>query len=155
MLSVACLFFFLCGKLQLSAQCVDSTHIQNGAYCDPTWIPVCGCNGYTYRNDCFARNAGIVNNNWVSGICDAVDFDFNPNPAYDEVYIDAMLKNVGDMNVQLVDRFGQIYYSTSFTNVTEMVFQISVNGLPEGMYFIKIFCNDGLRVKKLVVPQKP
>jgi len=155
MLLIASMLFFLIGKIQLSAQCIDSTLIQNGAYCDPTWIPVCACNGITYRSDCFARNAGVANNSWVAGICDPVDFDFNPNPAYDLIYIDAMLKNIGNMNVQLVDRFGQIFYSTTFTDVTEQVFQISVNGIPNGMYFIKIYCNDGMRVKKVVIPQIP
>jgi hypothetical protein len=151
-LLIACFVFLLAGKVQLSAQCIDSTHIQYGAYCDPSWVPVCACNGYTYRNDCFARNAGIINNNWVYGICDPVDFDFTPNPATDYINIDAIMKVPGDMYVQLFDRFGRIFYATTYPNVSEIQFQIDVRGFPIGMYFINIFCSDGYRVKKVVLP---
>jgi hypothetical protein len=146
-------FVFLCfGNVRLSAQCFDSTHVQYGAYCDPAWVPVCACNGITYRNDCFARNAGVVNNNWVYGICDAVDFVFDPNPAIDIINVHAILKNPGDMYVQVLDRFGRIYYTNIFPNVSDIIFQLSVNGYPTGIYFINIYCADGYRVKKVVVP---
>lgn len=149
-LLVACLVFLLAGKIQLSAQCIDTTHIQYGAYCDPQWIPVCGCDGYTYRSDCFARNAGL--NYWTYGICDAVDFDFNPNPATDYIDVDAIMKVQGDLYVQLIDRFGRVFYSTTYPGVTEIQFQINVKGFPTGIYFINIFCSNGYRVKKVVLP---
>ncbi len=142
---------FLSGNKQLSAQCIDSTHIQYGGYCDPQWIPVCGCNGVTYRNDCFSRNAGLVS--WNYGICDAIDFDFNPNPPSNDGYIDihAIMRTPGYMNVQLVDRFGRIYYSTAFSNISDFTFQINVKGFPAGMYLLNLWCNDGFKVKKIVV----
>ncbi len=153
-LLIACLVFFITGNVRLSAQCIDSTHIQNGAYCDPAWVPVCACDGHTYRSDCVARNKGFTS--WYYGICDAIDFDFNPNPAADIINIDAMMKNAEDMDVQLIDRFGQIFYSTTFPaspGVLEQVFQIDVQGFPTGVYFLKIFCKDGMKVKKVVVPE--
>ena len=81
---------FLSGNIHLSAQCADSSLVQNGAYCDPQWIPVCGCDGITYRNDCFARNRGLLQ--WGYGICDAIDFDFNPNPPVDNINVDVIIK---------------------------------------------------------------
>ncbi|MDQ3110069.1 MAG: hypothetical protein M3R17_09255 [Bacteroidota bacterium] len=150
-LGIAFFVLFLSGNIHLGAQCVDSTQIQYGAYCDPQWIPVCACNGTTYRNDCFARNEGVQT--WNYGICDAVDFDFNPNPPVDYITVDAILKTPGYMQVQLIDRFGRIFYSTAYQNVTELIFQITVKGFPPGLYYIMIWCNEGFKVRKMVVTQ--
>lgn len=151
-LLIASFVLFLSGNIQLNAQCVDSTLIQPGAYCDPQWIPVCGCNGVTYRNDCFSRIAGLQQ--WNYGICDAIDFDFNPNPVdpfNDYVNINAIIKTPGFMQVQLMDRFGRLFYSTSYTNPGQMSFQMAVRGFPAGLYYILIYCTDGYKVRKLVI----
>jgi hypothetical protein len=150
-LLIACFVFFLSGNIQLSAQCADSSLVQHGAYCDPQWIPVCGCNGVTYRNDCFARNQGLLQ--WNYGICDAIDFDFNPNPPVDYINVDVIIKTPGYMQVQLHDRFGRIFYSTSYVNPGQMSFQMNVKGFPAGLYYILIFCEDGYKVRKLVITE--
>ncbi len=134
------------------AQCIDSTMIQYGAYCDPRWEPVCGCDGLTYRNDCFTRNLGMTT--WQYGICDALDFDFNPNPVFDFINIDAILRIQGTLYVELVDRFGRVYYRNLFPSVTRYQFQISVNGFPPGLYLLNLYCDDGYRVKKVVIPER-
>ncbi len=151
MKNVLVLVFFICFFAKttlLRAQCVDSSLIQYG-YCDPDWVPVCACDEKTYRNDCFARNNGMVN--WYYGICDAVDFDFNPNPPTDYINVDAIMKYAGNMNVQLLDRFGRIFYNNSFDYVSEFQFQIYVKGFPTGLYFLNIWCNEGYKVRKVVV----
>ncbi len=143
---------FLSGTIRLTAQCADSSLVQYGAYCDPQWIPVCGCDGNTYRNDCFARNNGLLQ--WNYGICDAIDFDFNPNPVdpfNDYVNVNVIIKTPGSMQVQLMDRFGRLFYSTSYTNPGQMSLQLAVRGFPAGLYYILIYCNDGYKVRKLVI----
>jgi len=52
-------------------ECVDQDLIDPNAACYDVWEPVCGCNGVTYSNDCYALNYGGVTS-WSSGPCDIV-----------------------------------------------------------------------------------
>ena len=132
----------------IQAQCVDSTRIQYGAYCDPRWEPVCGCDGYTYRNDCFARNMGL--NTWTYTICDPVDFDFTPNPPIEAITVDVWLKIPGNLYIEIVDRFGKVYYNNAYQGMDHYIFQIDFSGYPEGSYYLHCYNEQGSRVKKVL-----
>ena len=51
--------------------CIDPTLIDPTASCYDLWDPVCGCNGMTYSNDCYAVNYGGVTS-WTQGPCNDV-----------------------------------------------------------------------------------
>ena len=48
--------------------CIDESKISDDYNCDDYYEPVCGCNGITYGNECYAENAGVTE--WTEGECD-------------------------------------------------------------------------------------
>ena len=50
-------------------ECIDESKISDDySVCTEEYQPVCGCNGQTYSNDCYAENAGVTE--WTEGECD-------------------------------------------------------------------------------------
>ena len=47
--------------------CVDSLCINDSTDCPLVYYPVCGCNGITYSNSCFASISGVTC--YVEGEC--------------------------------------------------------------------------------------
>ncbi|HET6243943.1 MAG: T9SS type A sorting domain-containing protein [Bacteroidetes bacterium] len=128
--------------------CYDSLLVSPGTYCYPEYDPVCACNDTTYRNNCFARIAGFQQ--YVSGICEAVDFNIDVNPVYYALDLDIILKQEGPVTVYVFDWFGKVYYQDYFTNVKRMDLYIDAGSFKQGMYLVAVKNYEEQVIKKFV-----
>ncbi len=152
---IICLFFFAfsnTGKAQFFYDCVDTSRVNPYYICgDPTYRPVCGCNGVTYRNECSAYFAGGVNYH-NNGTCENFGFDILQNPVLYYLTLSVYTSKSDRVLLQVWNLFGKIEYEDYFVgyeaSVTEKI--IDTYNWPRGMYIVVVNVNGEQQTKKLV-----
>lgn len=60
---IVVIFIIGCNNID---ECIDESKISEDP-CGEIYVPVCGCDGVTYPNQCHAENAGVLD--WIEGEC--------------------------------------------------------------------------------------
>jgi hypothetical protein len=137
--------------------CIDTTlaNFNSNPCYGFSYEPVCGCDNVTYRNECMAQAAGIVNYSYTQGPCEFMDFDFYPNPVATagQLKLKVICKGVSDINVWIFDMyFRQMYYQVS-RQYADVELYPDVRGFGNGMFFIVVEAGGAVKVKRLLVNQ--
>ena len=61
------ILFFSLISCEKNNTCIDATQINDSIACIEIYNPVCGCDGNTYDNSCYADKAGVTS--YVVGEC--------------------------------------------------------------------------------------
>ncbi|MCB9241854.1 MAG: T9SS type A sorting domain-containing protein [Flavobacteriales bacterium] len=144
MVRIALTFIFSLTISSLFAQfpnqmCVDSNRIDPFFQCnDPNFMPVCGCNFKTYRNECVAfRNYG-VNTIQYDGVCleDYLFLSIYPNTVTAQVDAYLQFYKASSASIQIRDAYGKLMFSQNYPVVDKRQFTFYVSDYRPGMYFM-------------------
>ncbi len=106
--------------------------------------------GHTYQFD-----GGVETENKIAKVKTLNDYSFNvfPNPAKHKTSVDINVGDkIADVDVKIIDAGGRIVYRNEFNGVSGYkTFDISLSGLPTGVYFMTLSSDVVNGNKRLVV----
>jgi len=152
------LFFAQSVSAQIIPPCVDSNRANPFFHCnDPAYIPVCGCDGVTYRNNCEATNIGGVNNVVSSGVCQNSFYHIDIYPTMVNESFRFNMQFAPQQSVsatlQIMNSFGNLVYTELLNNVNSD-FPYSKTILTAvyetGVYFVIVQAGGVYKIEKFI-----
>lgn len=79
------------------------------------------------------------------------DFQISPNPAADKVLLNLQLPEAKDVEICLLDIYGQIWQHLEENNIQHLERAIYLDKCPQGLYFVQVKSGERVAMKKILV----
>ena len=141
--------------------CVDESLIDPSVFCPEIYEPVCGCDGVTYGNSCWATySAGLTS--WEDGPCsvDNVEhvkwtenFEVHPNPTMDgQLQVRGLDFRQGEFTSELVSLTGvRVNVDMNSVNSTNGECTLHLGDFTPGIYLLRIEQQGILATRKVII----
>ncbi|MFK7773376.1 MAG: T9SS type A sorting domain-containing protein [Saprospiraceae bacterium] len=104
-------------------------------------------------NKLFIVGSEYVNGEGITGIANVPSgldfFQIFPNPVADKLNVKALLQNVEDFEISIINILGQQVFSRNFDQ-KELLLEIGFSEFPTGTYFLSLKTADGIQTESFV-----
>lgn len=118
--------------------CIDPTIIEEDVFCSAIYDPICGCDGETYSNECYAIQAGVTS--WTQGECQSATYcnedQYEPNEE------SATLMQNGRPYYGLICPVGDYDWFAFETTNEASIIEVTLTSLPDD-YDLYLYDSDG------------
>lgn len=135
--------------------CQDTLLINEYFPCVGPYIPVCACNGVTYRNECFARQKDGIVGPVVNGVCGAFDFDIVPNPPVqngNQLELSIFVTLANNVEIFIINVYGITVYRNTLRNVQNLQREIiNTTDYEEGIHLVMVVVDNRVQSKRFSI----